>query len=86
MSGTWQPNPRYEEQDRLIDDDGVVLAVVEQFYDDGPAYPTAIDARTGLLERGGPMNCPVEARLWAERVAGLHPRQEGDDRPPFYHD
>jgi hypothetical protein len=27
----------------------------------------------------------VEAMLWAERVAGLHPSKPGDECPPFYY-
>lgn len=85
MTASWQVNPHYPQQEGLVDDDGAILATVEQFYDDGPAYPTAFDPHTRRWERGGPMTCPVKARLWAERVAGLHPRQEHDDRPPFYY-
>lgn len=61
-----------------------VIAMVEWFEDDGPYYPCAINARTGNVERGGPMDA-VDAFAWAERVAGLHPLKAGDDRPPFYY-
>lgn len=85
MTATWQPNPEYPQMDGLVDDQtGLILATVEQFYDDGPTYPTAFDPRTSRWERGGPMRDAVEARLWAERVAGLHPLKERDARPPFY--
>jgi hypothetical protein len=57
--------------------------MVEWFEDDGPHSPCAINAQTGNIERGGPMDA-VEATMWAERVAGIHPLKDGDERPPFY--
>jgi hypothetical protein len=83
----WTANPHttkhHESDDILIGSDGANLARVEDF---GYAcYPCAISAKTGNLERGGPMRDRVEAKLWAERVAGLHPNKPGDERPPFYY-
>lgn len=84
----WQPNPLNPDytDDILVTDDGNVIARVERFYDeDGPSYPCAVNVVTQNLERGGAMTCHVEAKLWAERVAGLHPVKPGDERPPFYY-
>lgn len=87
MTATWQPNPsstnRHEQDDFLIDDDGEVLARLEDF---GYAcYPCAVNCKTGNLERGGAYRDRVAAMLWAERVAGLHSAKPGDERPPFYY-
>jgi hypothetical protein len=84
MTATWQPNPYSpDEVEGLVDDDGSVIALVEDF---GYAcYPSAINASTGNRERGGAYYDRVEARLWCERVAGLHPAKPGDGRPPFYY-
>ena len=68
----------------MLEVDGVVLAMIEDF-GMGCTYPTARNAKTGNLERGGPHKDGVEAKLWAERVAGLHPTKPGDERPPFYY-
>ena len=37
------------------------------------------------ISEGDPDAARVNAKLWAERVAGLHPLKEGDQRPPFYY-
>ena len=50
------------------------------------AYPSALNAATGNWERGGAYSNCVEAMLWAERVAGLHPAKPGDERPAFYYE
>jgi hypothetical protein len=46
MTATWQPNPYSpDEVEGLVDDDGSVIALVEDF---GYAcYPSAINASTG---------------------------------------
>ena len=61
-----------------------IIAMVE-YFGNWCHYPCAINAKTGNLERGGPMLDPVAAVQWAERVAGVHPPKSGDDRPPFYY-
>lgn len=68
----------------LVDDAGKEIAMLEDF--GYAAYPCAINAKTGNLERGGPHTDRVAAILWAERVAGLHPVKAGDERPPFYYE
>lgn len=86
MTATWQPNPFVTDyqDDHLVDDDGTHLARIEDF-GMGVCYPSAINAATGNLERGGPHKDPVEAMQWCERVAGIHPVKPGDERPPFYY-
>lgn len=37
------------------------------------------------IEDGDQEEARVRAKLWAERVAGLHPTKPGDERPPFYY-
>ena len=90
MTPVWRPNPNVNDYDSdvLADDEmherGVCVATIEDF---GYAcYPTALNAETGNVERGGPHQDRVAARQWAERVAGLHPTKPGDERPPFYYD
>jgi hypothetical protein len=61
---------------------GVTVAKLEDF--GYAAYPCAINAATGNLERGGAYHDRIAAKAWAERVAGMHPAQPGDERPPFY--
>lgn len=71
------------EEEVLVTDGGEIIARVEDF---GYAcYPCAINAKTGNLERGGAYYDKVEAKLWAERVAGEHPSKPEDVRPPFYY-
>lgn len=84
MIARWVPNPSHSlyVDDFLLTDGGVLVARVEDF---GYAvYPCAVNSLTGRLERGGAFSDAVEARLWAERVAGIHPTKPGDERPPFY--
>lgn len=87
---TWRPHPIITDYacDILASDEHVAqdrcLAMIEDFGKTDFVYPCAINAATGNLERGGPMH-PDRARAWAERVAGLHPSQAGDERPPFYY-
>ena len=69
--------------DDLVTDDGTILGRIEAFW--YASYPCAINSVTGNLERGGAYRDEVEARLWVERVAGLHPSKPGDERPPFYY-
>lgn len=83
---TWTPSPHSTDSwqdDHLIDEKGVHIARVEDF--DNACYPSAINAKTGNLERGGAYTDRVAAMLWAERVAGVHPEKTGDERPPFYY-
>lgn len=86
MTAMWQINPYSRENwhcEILVDDDGGVIGIFEDF---GYAtYPTALNAKTKNWERGGPHLDGVEAKAWAERVAGLHPTKPGDERPPFYY-
>jgi hypothetical protein len=85
MTATWRPNPHHDDyqDDLLMTEDGRCIGRVEDF---GYAcYPSAINVATGNLERGGPYYDRVEAILWAERVAGLHPSKPGDERPPCYY-
>jgi hypothetical protein len=89
----WYPNPHYEECDCLVDGEVVngevkngpgIIATVEDF---GYAcYPTAYNPRNKEWERHGPTQDRVEARLWCERIAGLHPLKEGDESTPFYYE
>lgn len=84
---TWQPNPHSTEGwqcDELVTPDGVhCVARIEDF--EHAAYPSALNAATGNWERGGAYFDRVEAILWAERVAGLHPVKPQDERPAFYY-
>ena len=87
----WKPNPhnldfdgRYESDDILENEEGNCIARVEDF--GYSCYPMAINAKTGNLERGGAFSDRVAAKLWCERVAGLHPSKSGDERPAFYYD
>ena len=48
-------------------------------------YPSALNAKTGNVERGGAYRDRVAAMQWVERVAGEHPTKLGDERPPFYY-
>lgn len=68
----------------LVEESGRIIARVEGF---GYAnYPCAINAKTGVKERGGAYHKAIklEAFAWAERVAGLYPVHPEDARPPFY--
>jgi hypothetical protein len=79
---TWQPNPNSTDRwqcDELVTERGEHIARLEDF--GHAAYPTAFNAATGTWERGGAYSDRVEAMLWAERIAGLHPRKAGDERP-----
>lgn len=69
--------------DDLVTEDGEIIARVEDF--GNAAYPCAINAATGNLERGGPHPDRAAAFAWCERVAGLHPTKSGDERPAFYY-
>lgn len=83
----WEPNPNITEyqRDELTLPNGIhVIARIEDF--DYAAYPMALNATTGNWERGGAYTDRVEAMLWAERVAGLHPAKPEDERPAFYYD
>lgn len=83
---TWQPNPHHDDyqDDLLMDEHGNCIGRVEDF---GYAcYPTAINAATGNMERGGAYKDRVAAIQWVERVAGEHPTKPGDERPPFYYE
>ena len=79
----WLQNPGYAECEEYVDHRGYHIAMVEEF--SYGAYPTALNAATGNWERGGHFRSGVEAKLWAERVAGVHPVKPGDERPPFYY-
>lgn len=77
----------HHQVDTLLADEnipGSIIAMVE-YFGHGCYYPCAINAKTGNLERGGPMEDPVAAVQWAERVSGVHPPKPGDERPPFYY-
>lgn len=85
---TWRPHPfaDYEFDVLASDEDfarGAFIAGVEDF--DHACYASSLNAQTGNWERKGPSQDRVAARLWAERVAGLHPTNPGDERPPFYY-
>ncbi len=86
MPPTWQPNPNTDDAwqcDMLVDEHGNAIAYLEDF--DYAAYPCALNASTGNWERGGPHEDRVAAMQWAERVAGIHPAKQGDERPSFYY-
>ena len=86
MSATWQVNPHSTEVwecEELVTEDGLHIARWENFAHG--AYPSALNQATGNWERGGHFGDRVAAKLWAERVAGLHPAKPGDERPPFYY-
>ncbi|MGJ5075479.1 hypothetical protein [Bradyrhizobium oligotrophicum] len=79
----WLQNPHYPECEEYVDDRGQHIAAVEDF---GYAcYPRAYNPKDQRWERGGAYQDRVEAKLWAERVAGIHPTKPGDERPPFYY-
>lgn len=82
MSG-WLPNPHYDECDEYVTDDGLHIARIEDF--GYAAYPSAYNPKENRCERGGAYDDKVEAMLWAERVAGVHPLKPGDERPAFYY-
>lgn len=88
MTTTWQPNPHtagddhYECDDLLMDGDRCIGRVEDFGY---ACYPMAVNVKTGNVERGGAYTDRVEAKLWVERVAGLHPPKPGDERPAFYY-
>ena len=89
MTPKWHAIAGHDEHhqiDALLADEndpGSIIAMVE-YFGHGCHYPCAINAATGNLERGGPMD-GIAAVQWAERVAGLHPPKPGDERPPFYY-
>ena len=79
----WLQNPEYPECEEYVDHRGHHMARVEDF--GYAAYPSALNAATGNWERHGPTQDRVEGKLWAERVAGIHPVKPGDERSPFYY-
>jgi hypothetical protein len=78
MAG-WQLNPKstedWENED-YVADDGEHIAMVETF--SYGSYPHARDPATGEWRRGGCFESVVEAKAWAERIAGVHPRKPGE--------
>lgn len=83
MTATWQQNPYYLECEELVTETGLHIARIEDF---GYAcYPMAFNPATRNWERGGAFHDGVEAKLWAERMAGEHPLKRGDECPPFYY-
>ena len=87
---TWRPHPYVTDYDYEIlasDEDIAKDECVGWLEDFGYAcYPSAINAVTGNRERGGAYTNRVNAKLWAERVAGLHPAKPTDERPAFYYE
>jgi hypothetical protein len=79
----WLQHPTYPECEEYVDERGYHIARIEDF--GYAAYPSAHNAQTGNWERHGPTRDRVEGKLWAERVAGIHPVKPGDERPPFYY-
>ena len=79
----WLPNPHYPECEEYVDHRGQHIARIEDF--GYAAYPSALNAVTGNWERHGPTSDRVAGKLWAERVAGIHPVNLGDERAPFYY-
>lgn len=89
----WYPNPFYPACEVLIEGtvgqaptykiDGVILGLVEDFK--YAKYAQALNPKSGNFERMGACKDAVQAKMWVERVAGLHPLKMGDGRPPFYY-
>lgn len=79
----WMPHPEDPDCEEYIDHRGHHIAVIQDF--GYAAYPAALNAATGNWERHGPTQDRVAGKLWAERVAGIHPVKPGDERPPFYY-
>jgi hypothetical protein len=79
----WVQNPHYPQCEEYIDHHGLHVARIEDF--GYAAYPSALNAATGNWERHGPTSDRVAGKLWAERVAGVHPPKPGDERHPFYY-
>ena len=79
----WLQHPDYLECEEYVDERGCHIARIEDF--GYAAYPSALNAATGNWERHGPTQDRVAGKLWAERVAGLHPMKQSDERPPFYY-
>lgn len=79
----WLQHPTYPECEEYVDHRGFHIARIEDF--GYAAYPSALNALTGNWERNGPMEDKVAGKLWAERVAGVHPTKPSDERPPFYY-
>lgn len=83
---TWVDWPLAKERgysaENLVTHDGRVIGRVERFR--YASYGTAIDAKTGLQERGGASTYEA-AKAWAERVA-TGKAEPGDERHPFYHE
>jgi hypothetical protein len=87
---TWRPLPSDSagrEVEVILADDANPDSIIAMIEDFGyAAYPCAINSKTGNIERGGAYWDRVEAKLWAERVVGLHPLKPSDERPPFYYE
>lgn len=85
----WQLNPHSSDRweiEQYFSDDGECIAVVDgAIYDDAPSYPHAFDPIDGLWKRGGPRTSTVEAKAWAERVAGIRPLLPGESSGIAHH-
>jgi hypothetical protein len=82
----WIPVPGHDINhivEDYIDEKESTLARLE-YFGHGCYYPMALNAKTGNLERGGPMLELRDALAWAERVANGQ-MIEGDERSPFYY-
>lgn len=83
MTLTWKPHPKTDNVEILVDEKNECHAMLEDF--GYRCYPTAINCRTNNLERGGGRQDRVEAKLWCERMVGMHPLKETDQGSPFYY-
>lgn len=79
----WLQHPDYEQCEEYVDENGLHIARIEDF--GYAAYPSAYNAKEKRWERHGPTQDRVAGKLWAERVAGIHPVKDGDERPRFYY-
>ena len=85
----WRLNPHNRdgwECEQYFAADGECIAVVEgPDGDDAPSYPHAFDPVEKVWKRGGAYRGLVEAKAWAERIAGISPRKSDEDTGVPHH-